>query len=138
MNKKIIDIRPSTETYRKFTSDSRMENVYHIHYTSDAFGAMADIGEVHIQNFNKEKDEIVLIDLNAKWKSPQDFKNGLWMKEYSDKIVIPFRCDIDSRLKNRENNLIIDGVKRKVRFVNKIDNLNAKISFDIWEQKEQI
>jgi len=137
MFKKIIDIRPSNESYRRFTSDVRASNTYLIHYTSDYYGAMADIGEVHIQNFNKEKDEIILIDMNKKWKTAQDFKNGLWMKEYPDKMVIPFRCDITSRLKNRENSLIIDGVKRKVRFVNKIDNLNIRISFDIWEQKEQ-
>lgn len=137
MSKKYIDIKPDDESYRKYTSDTRAHNVFRIHYSSDTYGAMADIGEVHIQNFDKEKDELVFIDLKGKWTSPQDFKNGLWMKEDHNKMVIPFRCDVLSRLKNRENNLILDGVKRKARYINKIDNLDIKISFESIMNKEQ-
>jgi hypothetical protein len=137
MTKKIIDIKASDEKYREFTSDSRVSNVYRVHYNSDNFGAMSDFGEVHIKNFNKEKDEIVFVDLNGKWKNSQEFKNGLWMKEFNDHILIPFRCDIASRLKNKDNNLIIDGVKKKARFINKIDNLDINMSFEAIEWKEQ-
>lgn len=119
----------SNQGQQIITCDSNVKNVLNVFYRSDPYGAYADFGQIIVNGFDVNKDEIVFVDEKNNWDKIEDFKIGTWLQPNDGNVLIPFRNDPKSNSQEDSHSLILTGVKKTKPFINKMTSIdNLKVS----------